>query len=117
LSLRARGIGFFPNAHSPRVIWVGINDSVLLTDLQSQIEQAVRPFATGPGGEHFAGHVTLGRFKQFKRQEIGKLTAWAEAMKDRVFGEWTAREIEIIRSELSSVGARYTALAAICLAK
>ena len=36
-------------------------------------------------------------------------------MKDRKFGEWTAREIEIIRSELLATGARYTSLAAIPL--
>ena len=112
LPLRARGIGLFPNAHSPRVIWVGINDSVPLTDLQTQIEQAVRPFATGPGGQHFAGHVTLGRFKPFKGPGIVELAARVAAMKDRIFGEWTAQKVEIIRSELSSSGARYTTLAA-----
>ncbi len=26
LSLRAQGVGFFPNARSPRVIWAGVND-------------------------------------------------------------------------------------------
>src|ERR1035441_6526512 len=26
LSLRAEGVGFFPNPRSPRIIWVGIND-------------------------------------------------------------------------------------------
>jgi 2'-5' RNA ligase len=118
LPLCARGVGFFPNARSPRVVWVGVNDDEnCLAKLQKKIESAVRPFTAGQGGEDFAGHVTLGRFKQFRRPEIGKLTACAETMKDRVFGEWPARKIEIIRSELSSVGARYTALAAICLAK
>jgi len=40
----------------------------------------------------------------------------AESMKDRRFGEWVAREVEIIRSELSPAGARYTLLAAFPLA-
>jgi 2'-5' RNA ligase len=114
-SLRAQGIGLFPSAHSPRVIWVGINDSVPLTGLQSQIEQAVRPFSTGPGGEHFTGHVTLGRFKPFKGPGIVDLAARVAAMKDRTFGEWTAQKVEIIRSELSSSGARYATLAAFSL--
>jgi 2'-5' RNA ligase len=110
--LRAQGIGFFPNARSPRVIWVGINDGGRhLADLQKKIENAIRRFTEEPGGENFAGHVTLGRFKHFKRQEIGKLTVRAQAMKDQEFGEWTAQEIEIIRSELSPEGARYTSLA------
>jgi 2'-5' RNA ligase len=113
--LRALGVGFFPNVRSPRVVWVGINDGGRLAELQKKIENVVSPFTDEPGGEHFAGHVTLGRFKQFKRQEIGKLAAGAETMKDRVFGEWTARKIELIRSELSSSGAHYTVLAAFSL--
>ena len=46
LRLRAQGVGFFPNARSPRVIWVGVNDGEeRLADLQKKIEDAVRPFA------------------------------------------------------------------------
>jgi 2'-5' RNA ligase len=113
LCLRAQGVGFFPNARSPRVIWAGVDDDEnRLAELQEKIESAVRPFTAEQGGEDFAGHVTLGRFKQFNRLEIRELTTRAETMKDRQFGEWTAREIEIIRSELSPAGARYTLLAA-----
>jgi 2'-5' RNA ligase len=112
LHLCAQGIGFFPNTRSPRVLWVGINDGGRhLADLQKKIENAIRRFTEEAGGENFAGHVTLGRFKHFKRQEIWKLTVCAQAMKDQEFGEWTAQEIEIIRSELSPEGARYTSLA------
>ena len=68
LHLCAQGVGFFPNTRSPRVIWVGINDSERrLADLQKKIESAVRRFTEEPGGENFAGHVTLCRFKRFKR--------------------------------------------------
>lgn len=116
LHLRAQGVGFFPNARSPRVIWVGANgDDNRLMDLQKKIEDAVRTFTVQKGGEYFAGHVTLGRFKQFNRLEIRKLTACAETMKDRTFGEWTARGIEIVQSELSPTGARHTLLAALPL--
>lgn len=116
LSLSARGVGFFPNARSPRVVWVGISDGKeCLADLQRKIEWAVRPFTQEPGGEHFAGHVTFGRFKRIKRLDIKELIAKTEAMKDRIFGEWTAQEIEIIQSELSATGPRYTPLATIRL--
>jgi len=36
----------------------------------------------------------------------------AAVMEGRMFGEWTADRVELIRSELSPVGARYTTLAA-----
>jgi 2'-5' RNA ligase len=110
--LRAEGVGFFPNPHSPRVVWVGIDDKAgLLVDLQKRIETAVRPFTVEPDENNFAGHVTLGRLKNLKPSDARKLAAHAQTVKDRTFGEWTAHEIEIIRSELSQAGARHTTLA------
>lgn len=112
LPLRAQGVGFFPNARSPRVLWIGVNDAESrLGDLQRKIEAAVQPFTAEPGGERFAGHVTLGRFKQSGPSEIKALTGHAETMKTRVFGEWTAPAIELLRSELSPTGAHYSSLA------
>ncbi len=113
MPLRAGGVGFFPNPHSPRVVWVGIDDKGgLLIDLQKRIEAAVRPFAAEPGTEHFAGHATLGRLKNLKPPDARKLAAHAQTVNDQMFGEWTAQEIEIIRSELSQAGARHTTLVA-----
>jgi len=111
LRLRAQGIGFFPNARSPRVIWIGIHDGEgRLADLQKKIEFAVQSFAPGPAAEKFAGHVTLGRVKSLKRPEVEKLTAHAQAVSDRLFGEWTATEIELIRSDRLPTGACHTLL-------
>jgi 2'-5' RNA ligase len=118
LRLRAKGIGFFPNACSPRVIWAGVGDEEgRLADLQKEIESAVRPFAAEPGAENFVGHLTLGRFKDARRREIEELLNHVQTIKDRVFGEWTAREIEIVRSELFPAGTRHTLLAAFPLAE
>jgi 2'-5' RNA ligase len=113
LQMRAEGVGFFPNPHSPRVVWVGIDDQAgLLVDLQKRIETAILPFTAEPGEKNFSGHVTLGRLKNLKPSDARKLAAHAQTVKDRTFGEWTAHEIEIIRSELSQAGARHTTLAA-----
>ncbi len=116
LHLQAQGVGFFPNARSPRVIWIGIGDGEnRLADFQRKIEGAVQPFSVGPGSERFAGHVTLGRFNQHKWLDINALTASVEAMKSSKFGKWTVREVEIIRSELLATGSRYTSLATVRL--
>jgi 2'-5' RNA ligase len=58
----------------------------------------------------------LGRFKDARRREIEQLVNYAQTMGDRRFGEWTAREIEIVRSELLPAGARHTLLTAFPLA-
>jgi RNA 2',3'-cyclic 3'-phosphodiesterase len=113
LSLRAQGVGFFPNRRSPRVVWAGINDSGNgLVDLQQRIETAVSPFSPEPGEKNFAGHVTLGRFKKPRPSHILDLVARAQAFENHTFGGWTAEDVEIIRSELSSDGARHSPLAA-----
>lgn len=113
LSLRAEGVGFFPNPRSPRIIWVGINDQEgHLAALQQQIETAVGPLSPEPGEKNFTGHVTLGRLKNPRPTDTRDLAAWAQSFEKRRFGEWTADEIEIIRSELSPAGARYASLAA-----
>jgi 2'-5' RNA ligase len=116
LSLRAEGVGFFPNFRSPRVIWVGINDREgRLVGLQQQIEIAVGQFSPEPGEKNFTGHVTLGRLKNPRPADTRDLAARAQSLEKWLFGEWTADEIEIIRSELFPVGARYTSLAVIRL--
>jgi len=113
LRLSAQGIGFFPNAGAPRIIWAGVNDGEgRLADLQKKIEAVVRLFAEKPAAEKFAGHVTLGRIKFLKRPEIEKLAAHAQAVKDRLFGEWTANDVELMRSDLLPDGAQHTLLAA-----
>ena len=116
LHLYARGLGFFPNARSPRVVWVGINDGEnRLTALQSRIESATGPFTSEPAGGYFAGHVTLGRFKQFKNLNVKELRVAADKLKNQLFGGWTADEIEIMRSELLETGPRHAPVASIRL--
>jgi 2'-5' RNA ligase len=59
--------------------------------------------------------VTLTRFKGIRRSEAGALAEVAAGMKERLFGQWTAHRIELMRSELSPHSARHTTLAAIAL--
>jgi len=116
LPLRAEGLGFFPGARSPRVIWVGVRDGrEQLPLLQQAIETSVGAFTVEPGEKKFAGHVTLGRVKDLRQSAAEILQRLALGVAGRFFGEWTADKVEIIRSELSPQGLRYTTLAAIPL--
>jgi RNA 2',3'-cyclic 3'-phosphodiesterase len=113
LRLRAAGVGFFPNARAPRVIWAGITDTEgQLAGVQGKIERAVRPFAAEPGPEHFVGHLTLGRMKDRRNPRLRELANRAPALENQQFGEWTAEEVKLVRSELFPEGARHTPLAA-----
>src|SRR5262245_40801171 len=111
LHLRAERIGFFPDARFPRVIWVWVHDEKeLLVGLQAAIESAVQEFTTEKPEGTFTGHVTLGRVKGIKRPQAEILAQSAARHASRQFGNWTADHVELIRSELSSGGSRYTVL-------
>ena len=116
LRLRAERIGFFPDLHFPRVVWVGVNDSNdILPILQNTIETFVKNLTNEPSEKKFTGHVTLGRILRIKKTEAEALKKVAIGMTDRFFGEWVADKVELIRSELSSGGSHYTTLANIPL--
>jgi len=116
LGLCAKGIGFFPSERKPRVIWAGTHDQAgLLPKLYEAIQVATCEFTAGTAAEKFTGHITLGRVKNLSQATGKKLRGLAAGMKERLFGEWTGEHVEIVQSELSSSGARYTVLAKIAL--
>ena len=116
LQLRAAGIGMFPNPRRPRVVWVGVAEQrERLAMLQRVIETASAEFTNEKPEQTFTGHVTLGRCQACGRKEIVRLVALTREMEKRVFGEWTASGIEIVRSELGPRGSRHTTLAAVPL--
>jgi 2'-5' RNA ligase len=136
LRLRAERIGYFPDVRFPRVVWVWVHDDKeALPRLQNVIEIGVASFSepagvppasrenaevNSPAGrrrsqETFTGHVTLGRIQRVKRPQAESLAKLARGMAKRFFGEWLAGEVELVRSDLSSKGSRYTTLASIPL--
>lgn len=111
-ALQASGVGFFPNAHSPRVIWVGFEDGQnALADLQKRVATLLDPFVQKPGEEKFLAHATLGRFQKYRQYKCEKLLPRATELRDHVFGEWRVEDVGLFRSELSPDGARHTRLA------
>ena len=111
LKLRAERIGFFPDMRSPRVAWAWVHDEKeLLPRLQQAIEASVQPFTRERAEKNFTGHVTLARIQGIKRPQAEMLSKFALGVTERFFGEWMADKVELIRSELSPGGARYTTL-------
>jgi 2'-5' RNA ligase len=115
--LSARSIGFFPNSRKPRVVWVGANDgNGALAELHRQLDTALSWLAPHEQAGTFTGHITLGRFKPGHHGAIPKLVEQAAEFHARQFGDWQAREIELVRSDLTSVRAEHTTMAAFSLA-
>lgn len=118
LKLSAQGIGFFPSPQRARVIWAGVDDdSGQLSKLQRQLEEAIRPFTPAERWGKFTSHITLGRFKPGYHSATPNLLKHATSLYQFHFGDWQAREVEIVRSELTSAGARHVSLASFLLAE
>jgi 2'-5' RNA ligase len=105
-------LGCFPDLRFPRVVWAWVHDvDDRLPELVKRLEQVVGRFAEKPSEDRFVGHVTLARIRQIDRTAAGKLARSVEDAITRRFGAWTADTVELIQSELSPSGSRYTTLA------
>jgi RNA 2',3'-cyclic 3'-phosphodiesterase len=103
------GSGYFPNARSPRVIWLGIEGGVELRELASRIEQALEPLGFEREKREFSPHLTLGRLDAPR-----KLAAVEERLQGRqplALGSFTANEFFLYESKPSSRGSVYTKIA------
>lgn len=117
LHLRVQQVGFFPDLRYPRVVWVGVQDQAQqLPRLQQAVQDATEHFTREEKEDRFTGHATLARIKGIKRPESAMLGRAAAGMADRLFGEWTAYQLELMRSELSPQGAKHSILTSIALA-
>lgn len=116
LNLRGEGVGCFPDLRYPRVLWVGVRDGQeQLSRLVQSIETAVADFTSEKREERFSGHITLGRIKDMKRPQAEELARLVQTRLQQPFGQWRADTLEIIRSELTPQGPRYTELVKIPL--
>jgi 2'-5' RNA ligase len=114
LPLQAGGAGRFPPKGLPRTIWVGISEPAgNLPRLQKALAEATLLFAEKVEDRPFAAHLTLGRVRSGKRAR--DLTGILDAMAGQTGPTFEAREVMILKSELSAQGPTYTALAKVQL--
>jgi len=106
-----RGLGAFPDARRPRVVWVGLAEGTgPAIALAQDIEAAI--VALGLPGEDrtFSPHVTLGRFRDRPRRPPPLDPA-------REFGRARADRLILYRSTLTPEGARHEAVAELSLGR
>jgi len=115
-SLTAQHLGCFPNRRHPSVIWAGISgDTERLQDLQTRLEQATASIGKPVEKRPFHPHLTLGRVKTTHHGEAREIGRIVEATAVAALGQWTVREVHLMRSELFPKGAIYTSLSSIQL--
>jgi 2'-5' RNA ligase len=114
--LRCERLECFPNLRRPKVVWAWVHDEQeQLAALQRIVVIATETFTQQPKENQFIGHVTLARLKRIRRAEVERIASFVEGAVHRQFGSWAANEVELVRSELSPQGSRYTVLAEVPL--
>jgi 2'-5' RNA ligase len=109
--LHLEGVGAFPSATRPCVLWAGLtaSDREAFLALRASIVQAVERVGHRIEDQRFHPHVTLGRMKPGHRA-AQDLTALVERHHRWFGGAFTVSEIVTFSSALRRTGSIYTAI-------
>lgn len=100
-SVRASGLGLFPDRGKARVLWLGLDWPRQLTDLQEACELAAQAVGFPAELRRFVPHVTLGRWREpARRPELPPVE----------LGEMRVDRLVLFRSDQRRGGAVYTPL-------
>jgi 2'-5' RNA ligase len=105
------GVGCFPSEKRPRVLWIGMENSVLLKSIQKDLDAEVADFGFAPDDRPFSPHLTIGRVRSQKG--IAEMIRRFAEFRTADFGLVEVKSIHIMKSELKPAGAEYTSIAEI----
>ena len=101
------GVGAFPNLRAPRIVWMGVAHEPKLELLQHDVERACEALGIPLEGRPFRPHLTLGRVRrELGRDAIRALGLAARGV--RYSGAADVRTLDLMSSNLSPAGSRYT---------
>jgi 2'-5' RNA ligase len=64
IHITAKGLGWFPNPHHPRVFWAGIEGGERLRDLARATEHTLAPLGVPAEERAYSPHLTLARIRE-----------------------------------------------------
>ena len=110
--LSLSGLGTFPNARNPRVIWAGVSGDIdALSDLHSRAERVATDLGWAPERRPFRPHLTLGRVRdQASASQKRSIMGAIAAARIAAVAPWQADTVRLYRSDLTSQGAIYSNL-------
>lgn len=109
-NLEVGGVGCFPNARAPKVVWAGIKESVELSKLQKKIDERLSSIGFEAEKRPFTPHLTLCRIKSAEEgRALGRLVTEA-ASGEQAKAAFTAGSFVFMKSVLKPSGAEHTAI-------
>ena len=110
------GVGRFPPGGIPRVVWLGIvQGATEITNLAGSVRRALAAHQVPYDEKPFRAHVALGRVRENADPESARAIASAVDRVRLPAISFTATEMVVFESSLSSKGPRYTARATVPL--
>ena len=102
------GVGSFPNARAPRVVWAGIRENAELTRLQKSVDERLSSIGFEPEDRPFTPHLTLCRIKSAEDgRSLGRLLSETAPEAQAAF---PVSSFAFMKSVLKPSGAEYTTI-------
>jgi RNA 2',3'-cyclic 3'-phosphodiesterase len=101
-SLTIKGVGHFPPKREPRVLWVGMEGSGQLHDLQQRIEKSLSNAGIAADERRFSPHITIARLRDTPLQNVSSLE---ERHRGFTAGPFLVGEFYLYSSNLTREGA------------
>jgi len=109
--IRISKLGAFPNALKPRVIWLGIEKSTVLGELQQSIEEGTISLGFPRENRRFHPHLTLGRVKRnASHRDIKEISLMLNEQEITNLAVVQVDSVCLFRSDLRPGGAVYSIL-------
>ena len=102
--LQLEGVGVFPFRGSPKVIWAGLSLNPSLKKFQALIESKCRSAGLKPESRNYYPHITVGRVKCPRQNEI---SSWLERHRMFKSRNFFLDHFVIFQSILNSAGSIY----------
>jgi 2'-5' RNA ligase len=102
------GVGVFPNAKRPRVVWIGLMGAEPLVEISRRVERGIVDLGFPREKRSFKPHATVARVKRLSHHE--RLRSLLDRWSDREFGAMEVRGITLKRSVLTPQGPIYTTM-------
>ena len=108
IPIDVRKLGWFPNAHHPRVFWVGADGGDALSALARDSDAALAPLGIAKEDRAFTAHLTLARIKE--AVPLQALRTAIDQLDSVDFGSFLADRFYLFRSQPGAAGSIYTKL-------
>lgn len=111
--VKIQGVGAFPDARYPRVVWAGITQGANdLRSISSQLEPHLTALGFAPDPKGFSPHLTIARVRSGRNKM--ELAKFIDERKEFEFGTIRAACLRLKKSVLTPRGPIYSTLKEIC---